>query len=454
MFRCNIDDSDVLVVTIDDPDQSANTMNARFLREFPALVDHLTDERERIAGVVITSAKRTFCAGGDLDKLMHATAADAQSAYDATIEFHTATRQLGTLGSSKISTNLIKSRFFDLQSINRGANRPEGHPEYSATKLVVLGAGMMGAAIIYVSAKAGIDVVLKDITRERADKGKDYSAKLLAKAVEGGRMTAAERNAVLARILPTDDPADAAGADVAIEAVFEDPDLKKRVIDEVIPYLASDALIASNTSTLPITELADVARQIGKTSIVVNDSRGFFTSRVIATFLDEAVAMIGEGVPAASIERAANQAGYPVGPLGVVDEVSLTLSRATRQETISARRAAGIVVAPHRAGAVIDKMIDQYERSGRAAGAGSYEYAVRAGDPLGIAGRTPGAHVVRKRHRRVALPRRRGPALGGGGKRRFLAGHRLSCVDRRCLALRRAIRRRRSGFRGTRASAR
>jgi len=239
---------------------------------------------------------------------------------------------------------MITAFFFDLQHINSGGGRPEGYPKHEARKVAVLGAGMMGAAIAYVCAKAGLDVVLKDVSAEAAAQGKAYSEKLVTKAVARGKLTQDRADALLARITPTADAADLAGADLVIEAVFESPELKKKVFAEIEPHVAPDAVLGSNTSTLPITGVAegvsrpedfiglhffspvdkmplleivvgektsdatlakalDIAQQIKKTPIVVNDSRGFFTSRVIGTFLNEAVSMVGEGVPPASIEQ-------------------------------------------------------------------------------------------------------------------------------------------------------
>jgi 3-hydroxyacyl-CoA dehydrogenase/enoyl-CoA hydratase/3-hydroxybutyryl-CoA epimerase len=310
---------------------------------------------------------------------------------------------------------MTKAFFFDLQHITKGGSRPEGFERYTARKVVVLGAGMMGAGIAYVCARAGMEVVLRDVSLASAEKGKAYSEKILDKGVSRGRMTAEARDEVLARITPTDDVAPAAGADLLIEAVFEDTELKKKVYAEVEAVLAPDALLASNTSTLPITGLADgvtrpddfvgmhffspvdkmplleivagektsdaaiakavdVAMQIKKTPIVVNDSRGFFTSRVIGTFLGEAAAMVGEGVAPASIEQAGLQAGYPTGPLALLDEVSLTLSRKIREEARAAATAAGTDFPEHPSYGVFDTMVVEYERGGRAAGAGFYSY--------------------------------------------------------------------------------
>ncbi|MFC0529068.1 3-hydroxyacyl-CoA dehydrogenase NAD-binding domain-containing protein [Phytohabitans kaempferiae] len=324
-------------------------------------------------------------------------------------------RYCADLICGQVSANIIQAMFFDLQAIKRGASRPAGYPPHAAGKVVVLGAGMMGAGIAYVSAKAGLDVVLKDVSVEAAARGKSYSERLLDKAVAAGRTTPEQRTAVLARITPTADIADARGADLVIEAVFEDPELKKRVIAEVLPHLAGDAVVASNTSTLPITDLAgsvrdpggfiglhffspvdrmqlleivvgektsdqtlakavDIAWQIGKTPIVVNDSRGFFTSRVILEFVNEAIALVGDGVPAASVEQAATQAGYPVGALALVDELTLTLARTIREQTRAGYRASGVETPVHPGWAVLDRMVDEFGRRGRSSGAGFYEY--------------------------------------------------------------------------------
>ncbi|GAB2960035.1 3-hydroxyacyl-CoA dehydrogenase NAD-binding domain-containing protein [Amycolatopsis acidiphila] len=598
MFLWDRGDDGVVTVTMDDPDGSANTMNERFRREFPVLVEHLHAERDSITGVIIGSAKKTFFAGGDLGMMMRATrdqvaditamleavkhslrrletlgrpvvaaingaalgggyeialachhriavdashvrvglpevtlgllpggggttrtvrmfglqtalqdilltgrkfrpaAAVERGLLDAVVsgpaELATAAREWiaanpepaqpwdrpghkipgGTPASpglaavlpslpavlrkqnhgapapaphnllaaavegaqvdfdnaliiesrycadlicGQVSANIIKSMFFDMRAIDRGASRPDGHPPYEAKKVVVLGAGMMGAGIAYVSAKAGLDVVLKDVTLDAAERGKGYSAKILDKAVQRGTTTPEQRDALLGRITPTADAPDADGADLLIEAVFEDPSLKKKVIAEIAEHLTPDAVLGSNTSTLPITDLAegvtrpedfiglhffspvdkmalleivvgektsdatlakaiDFARQIGKTPIVVNDSRGFFTSRVILEFVNEAIALLGEGVPAASIEQAATQAGYPVGALALVDELALTLLRKIREETAEGYRAAGVDQPVHPAAAVVDRMIDEFDRTGRAAGAGFYDY--------------------------------------------------------------------------------
>jgi 3-hydroxyacyl-CoA dehydrogenase/enoyl-CoA hydratase/3-hydroxybutyryl-CoA epimerase len=325
------------------------------------------------------------------------------------------TRYLFDVASGQVSKNMIKAFFFDLQAINKGGSRPDGYEKWAAKKVLVLGAGMMGAGIAYSAARSGIEVVLKDVSLEAAQKGKAYSEKILGKAVSRGKLTQQKADEVLARITATDKAADGAGADLIVEAVFESADLKKKVFAEVEGVVAADALLGSNTSTLPITGLADgvkrqedfigihffspvdkmplveiiagektsdaaVAKavdftlQIKKTPIVVNDSRGFFTSRVIGTFINEAVAMVGEGVAPSSIEQATTQAGYPVGALALMDELTFTLPRKIRQETQAAVEAAGGKWEPHPAEVVLDRMIDEYDRKGRSTGSGFYEY--------------------------------------------------------------------------------
>ena len=324
-------------------------------------------------------------------------------------------RYFTELACGPTSKNMIQAFFFDMQAVNSGASRPKGVPARQATRVAVLGAGMMGAGIAYSCARAGIDVVLKDVTQEAADRGKAYSAGLLDKALARGRTTPEKRDALLARITATADPADLAGCDTVIEAVFEDAALKHKVFQEIEPVVAPDALLCSNTSTLPISALAegverrgdfiglhffspvdkmplveiirgrdtgdealarafDLVRQIRKTPIVVNDSRGFFTSRVIGHFINEGVAMVGEGIPAASVEQAAAQAGYPAKVLSLVDELTLTLPRKIRAEARAAVEASGGTWAEHPAEAVIDRMVDEFGRPGRSGGAGFYDY--------------------------------------------------------------------------------
>jgi 3-hydroxyacyl-CoA dehydrogenase/enoyl-CoA hydratase/3-hydroxybutyryl-CoA epimerase len=348
----------------------------------------------------------------------------------AQVDFATAetieTQYFVSLATGPVSKNMIQAFFFDLQHISKGGDRPKDIPRYTAQKVVVLGAGMMGAGIAYECARAGMEVVLKDMNLAAAEKGKAYSQGILDKAVARGKMTAEGRDEILARILPTENMADAKGADLMIEAVFEDPKLKKSVYAEVVPLLTEDALLGSNTSTLPVTGLAegvdrpedfiglhffspvdkmklleiivgkktsdealakaiDVAVQIRKLPIVVNDSRGFFTSRVIGTVVAEAAALVGEGVPANSVEQAAVQAGYPVGQLALTDEVSLTLGLKIRQAAQADAEATGTPLPEffnHPGYATLEKIVSEHNRGGRAAGAGFYEYA--EGKKLGL----------------------------------------------------------------------
>ncbi|MGW7065359.1 3-hydroxyacyl-CoA dehydrogenase NAD-binding domain-containing protein [Streptomyces sp. NPDC054855] len=335
------------------------------------------------------------------------------------VDFETAltieARYFTELVTGQTAKNMIQAFFFDLQAVNSGANRPKGIEPRQVRKAAVLGAGMMGAGIAYSCARAGIEVVLKDVSAEAAAKGKAYSEKLCAKAVQRGRTTQEKADALLARITPTADPQDLAGCDAVIEAVFEDTSLKHKVFQEIQDVIEPDALLCSNTSTLPITQLAegvtrpvdfiglhffspvdkmplveiikgertgdealarafDLVRQINKTPIVVNDSRGFFTSRVIGHFINEGVAMVGEGIEPASIEQAAAQAGYPAKVLSLMDELTLTLPRKIRNETKRAVEEAGGTWAGHPSDSVIDRMVDEFERPGRSGGAGFYEY--------------------------------------------------------------------------------
>jgi 3-hydroxyacyl-CoA dehydrogenase/enoyl-CoA hydratase/3-hydroxybutyryl-CoA epimerase len=324
-------------------------------------------------------------------------------------------RYFTELVTGQTAKNMIQAFFFDLQAVNSGASRPSGFETRGVRRVAVLGAGMMGAGIAYSCARAGIEVVLKDVSVAAAEHGKAYSAGLLAKALAAGRTTEGRRDELLARIVPTADPRDLAGCDTVIEAVFEDPALKRQVFQEIEGIVEPDALLCSNTSTLPITLLAqgverprdfiglhffspvdrmplveiikgektgdealarafDLVRQIGKTPIIVNDSRGFFTSRVIGRFINEGVAMVGEGIDPASVEQAAAQAGYPARVLSLMDELTLTLPRRIREESRRAVEEAGGRWEPHPADAVIDRMIDEFGRPGRSAGAGFYDY--------------------------------------------------------------------------------
>lgn len=315
-----------------------------------------------------------------------------------------------------VAKNMIQAFFFDLQTINNGGSRPSDVPKREINKVGVLGAGMMGAGIAYVSAKAGYEVVLKDVTLEAAERGKGYSEKIEAKALSRGKTTEEKSKALLDRIKPSADVADFEGVDFVIEAVFESTELKHKVFQEIEDIVTPDALLGSNTSTLPITGLAkgvkreqdfigihffspvdkmplveiikgektsdealarvfDYTLAIKKTPIVVNDSRGFFTSRVIGTFVNEAIAMLGEGIEPATIEQAGSQAGYPAPPLQLTDELNMKLMQKIARETEEAAKAGDAAMGKERHPAidVVDYMVEQ-GRPGRLEKAGFYEY--------------------------------------------------------------------------------
>ncbi len=319
------------------------------------------------------------------------------------------------LATGQVSKNMIQAFFFDLQRVNGERDRPEGLEKYTCKKVAVLGAGMMGAAIAYVSAKAGIDVVLKDVSLEAAERGKGYSEGLLKKQLERGRITQEKADELLARITPTADATDAAGADLVIEAVFEAPAVKEAAWKEIEPIVQPDAILGSNTSTLPITGLSeyvtrpedfigihffspvdkmplveiikgeqtsdevtykvlDFVKQIKKTPIVVNDSRGFYTSRVIGTFINEGISFLTEGVPAPTIEQASSQAGYPAPVLQLSDELNMKLMAKIRSAAREAGAGEGTGWDAHPAETVIDWMLEQ-DRPGKLEGRGFYEYA-------------------------------------------------------------------------------
>ena len=344
--------------------------------------------------------------------IMSAAVEGAQVDFDTAIEIEG--RYFVDLATGQVAKNMIQAFFFDLQQVNGTRGRAADAETFQAKKVVVLGAGMMGAAIAYVCAKVGIEVVLKDVTQENADRGKGYSKALVDKAISRGRSTQEKGDALLALITPTADAAAADGADLVIEAVFEDPAVKAQVFAEIEPHLAEGALLGSNTSTLPITELAtgvsrpadfiglhffspvdkmplleiikgeqtsdetlyralDLAKQIKKTPIVVNDSRGFFTSRVIGTFINEGIAFLLEGVPAPTIEQASSQAGYPAPVLQLMDELNMELAVRVRKATQAAVEAAGGTWEDHASSAVVDAMLAE-GRPGRLGGAGFYDY--------------------------------------------------------------------------------
>jgi 3-hydroxyacyl-CoA dehydrogenase/enoyl-CoA hydratase/3-hydroxybutyryl-CoA epimerase len=324
-------------------------------------------------------------------------------------------RYFAACATSQVSKNMIGTLWYQLNALKKGASRPAGVPKTAVKKLGILGAGMMGAGIAYVSAKAGIEVVLLDTTMEAAEKGKAYSQGLLDKAVKKGRSTPAKREALLARITPTTDYAKLDGCDLVIEAVFEDRAVKAEVTARAEAVIGPGAVFASNTSTLPISGLAqasqrpksfiglhffspvdkmplveiivgrqtsdetlargfDYVLQIGKTPIVVNDSRGFYTSRVFGTYVMEGIAMLKEGVHPRSIEVAGLQAGMPMPPLALQDEVSLLLGLHVAEQTKKDLAAEGKPWTEH-PGISVVRQLCEIGRIGKKAGRGFYDYS-------------------------------------------------------------------------------
>ena len=323
-------------------------------------------------------------------------------------------RNFAKVATNPVAKNMITAFFFQLNQINGGASRPKDIEKRLTKKIGILGAGMMGQGIAYVSAMAGIEVVLKDISQEAAEKGKAYTDKLLQKRIARGRMDEAKAKGILDLIKPTADNADLDGCDLIVEAVFENIGLKHKITQELEGHLSEDGVWGSNTSTLPITQLAeasakpdnfigihffspvdkmplveiicgektsdetlakafDYTMQIRKTPIVVNDSLGFFTSRTFGTYLDEAAHLLTEGTEPVRIDNLGRAIGMPVGPLQIQDETSLELSRKA-QETwaemgVTDKWGNGDVIRR-----VIKDMITDNGRGGRYHGGGYYEY--------------------------------------------------------------------------------
>ena len=342
----------------------------------------------------------------------------------AQVDYDTATRiesrYLAKLIVSPVAKNMINTFFFNLNAIKSGQSRPKGVPRYKPAKVGVLGAGMMGAGIAYVQASRGITTILKDLSAEKANTGKGYSVKLTQARVDKGRMSPHDQSELLARITPTGDASDLQGCDLIIEAVFEQRALKASVTQAAEPMLAPGGFFASNTSTLPISGLAgasahpdkfvgihffspadkmklveiirgartddetvarafDYVQALGKIPIVVNDARGFYTSRTFATFITEGSNMLSEGIPAPVIENAGIQCGMPVGPLAVNDETALSLSVHVLDQTRADYAAEG---KPYNVPAgllLVERMVKEFKRPGRAGGGGFYDYPVEKG---------------------------------------------------------------------------
>ncbi len=342
----------------------------------------------------------------------------------AQVDFDTAlrieSRYLAKLIASPVAKNMINTFFFNMNAIKSGQSRPKGVARYKPGKVGVLGAGMMGAGIAYVQASRGIATVLKDVSQAKADAGKAYSLKITQARVDKGRMGPHDQGELLARITPTENTADLQGCDLIIEAVFEQRALKASVTREAEPMLAAGGFFASNTSTLPISGLSaasahpekfvgihffspvdkmklveiirgrqtddetvarafDYVQAQGKIPIVVNDSRGFYTSRTFGTFVMEGAAMLSEGIPAPVIENAGIQCGMPVGPLAVMDETALSLALHVLDQTRADFAAESKPYEPSAGELLVERMVRQHQRPGRAGGGGFYEYPPEKG---------------------------------------------------------------------------
>lgn len=321
-------------------------------------------------------------------------------------------RYFANVLQTKEAASMIRSLFVSMQALNKGARRPAEVPASKITKVGILGAGFMGAGVAYVTARAGIEVVLIDRDVEAAERGKAYSDTLMSKAVGRGRATAEDKQALLERILTSADYADLEGCDLIIEAVFEDKSIKADVTQKAEAVIAKTAIFGTNTSTLPITELAkasarpknfigihffspvdkmmlveiimakktgdealavalDYCRAIRKTPIVVSDSRGFYTSRVVGTYIREGHMMLMEGVPAAMIENVGRAAGMPVGPLSLNDEVAVDLAWKILQAT---KKDLGEKAVDPAQEALLEEMVVKRGRLGRKNGKGFYDY--------------------------------------------------------------------------------
>ena len=309
------------------------------------------------------------------------------------------------------STAMIRSLFINKEALEKGASRPADIPDQRVKKMGVLGAGMMGAGIAYVSANAGIEVVLLDVRQEAAEKGKAHAAEILDKGIKRKKVTPEKKEEVLSRITPTTDYQALAGCDLIVEAVFEDPGIKAEVTRQVDAVVGEDCIFATNTSTLPITDLAkaskrpdqfigihffspvdkmllveiikgkqtgdravakalDYVRQIRKTPIVVNDARFFFANRCIIPYINEGIRMVKEGVTPALIENGAKLVGMPLGPLQLVDETSIDLGVKIAKAT---KAAMGEAYPDDAVDEVLFWMADE-GRLGRKAKAGFYAY--------------------------------------------------------------------------------
>ena len=348
----------------------------------------------------------------------------AAMAEGSLVDFDTAlrieSRYLARLVVSPVARNMINTFFFNMNAIRSGQSRPADVPRYQPRKVGILGAGVMGSGIAYAQASCGVQTVLRDLTLAQAEAGRSFSAGVTQPWVDKGRMSPKDQAALLSRITATDSLEALRGCDLIIEAVFENRELKSRVTQEAESLLAPDGFFASNTSTLPITGLAkastrpqkfvgihflspvdkmklveiirgrqtddetvarafDYVNALGKIPIVVNDARGFFTSRVFGAFVMEGAAMVGEGIPAAVVEQAGIQAGMPAGPLAALDETGLSLAVHVLDQTRADYRAEGGTYLACPGELLVERMVKEFDRNGRAAGGGFYEYPTQEG---------------------------------------------------------------------------
>jgi 3-hydroxyacyl-CoA dehydrogenase/enoyl-CoA hydratase/3-hydroxybutyryl-CoA epimerase len=368
---------------------------------------------QMIQGAVPMLAQKTKGLMPAPEKILDVIANTLRVDFDTALRIES--RALTGLVTSPQAKNMM-TFFLQMNQVNGGGSRPKDIAKTKVKKVGILGAGMMGQGIAYVSARAGMDVVLKDISQDAADKGKAYSDKILTKAISRGRMTEEKKADILGRITATVDAKALQGCDLIIEAVFENVDLKHDMTRDLEPLLADGGVWGSNTSTLPITLLAeasvkpenfigvhffspvdkmplveiivgdqtsaetlakafDYALQIKKTPIVVNDSRGFFTSRVFGTFVDEGAILIEEGVEPVLIESLAKLVGMPVGPLAVHDEVSQQLTKkvvATNRDLNE--RLGGNMSVDTASARMSNVFVDEYKRNGKAYEGGYYDY--------------------------------------------------------------------------------
>jgi 3-hydroxyacyl-CoA dehydrogenase/enoyl-CoA hydratase/3-hydroxybutyryl-CoA epimerase len=334
----------------------------------------------------------------------------------ARVDFDTAekieARYFLSLMTSPVAKNMIRTFFFQLQALEKGASRPKGVKPTSVKKLGILGAGMMGAGLAYLAAQKGVEVVLKDINMPNAEKGKAYSEKVAAK---DKKMTPEKLAKILSLIHPTDKAEDLKGCDFVIEAVFENRAVKAAVTKEAEAMLGKEAIFASNTSSLPITELAEASKRpanfigmhffspaekmplveiicgkktskealakafdlgilLGKKPIVVNDAPGFFTTRVIGATITEGAQMVIEGINPALIDSAAAFNGSPVGPLGALDEISLETAYKNGKQGHEDAKARGEKITDNATFTLVETMCTKFDRKGKAYGGGFYEY--------------------------------------------------------------------------------